>query len=83
MARTPLLERLRNVQSVEANDSCWRARNLGAGDADRRHRQIGERSLVLQWLFSLAGHAVLCANYRTVVLVHRSVHCAARAGSAQ
>ena len=75
--------RLRHVQPVEAADSRRRAGNMGAGAGNQCRRAGGEAGMVLQRELPLAGHAVLRADHRPVVLVHRPVHRAARTGRAK
>src|SRR3954464_1526603 len=83
MARTPLLVRIGDVQLMEASDPSRSARHLGSGVANRRNRQGDKGGLVLQWQISLDRNGDLCPDYRVMVLVHRSVHRAARVGCTQ
>ena len=67
--------RLGDVQSLEAAGSRRHGGHLGAGQGTGPDRR---------WYFNdnypVAGHAVLRADHRAVVLVHRPVHRAAGAG---
>ena len=62
---------LEYVQPVEAAGSRRDGGHVGSGQGGRPHR------LVLQRQLPVAGHAVLRAHHRAVVLVHGSVHRAA------
>ena len=56
---------------------------MGTGAADRRGRHVVKEAWYFNDNFPWLGMADLRAHHRPVVLVHRSIHRAARAGSAE
>ena len=83
LGRAAALLRVGHVQSVEAADPGGCRRDVVAGDADQRGGRGGQAGVVFQRQFPVARHAVLRADHRAVVLVHRPIHRAARAGRSE
>ena len=83
LERAAALVRIGDVQPVEAAGAGGSRKHLVAGDGDRRGGESSQASLVFQRRISLAGHAVLRADHRALVLVHGPIHRAAGAGRAQ
>src|SRR6185437_12088538 len=72
LARTAPYLRCGDVQFVEAADTGRHGGNLGACEGKPSD------GVVFQQLLPMAGHVVLCSDYRSLVLVHRSIYSATR-----